>query len=45
MVLTPFLLSSLYFLFWFVHLCERGEAVEVIGDVLIVDGAVVSGHG
>ena len=37
-------LSSLYLLFWLIHLCERGEAVKVLGNVRIIDGAVVLCH-
>jgi len=44
LVLPPFLLSSSYFLFGFLHLCKRGEAVKVIGDVRIIDGTIVLGH-
>ena len=37
-------LSSLYLLFGLVHLCERGKTVEVLGNIRIIDGAVVLCH-
>ena len=40
-----YLLLSCYLLFWFADLCKRGQPIKIVGDILIVDGAVVSGHG
>ena len=44
MVLTPFLLSSSYFLSWFTDLSQWGNAVKVVGDIGIIDGTIVLGH-
>ena len=40
-----YLLLSCYLLFWFADLCKRGQPIKVICNILIIDGAVVSGHG
>ena len=39
-----YLLLSCYLLFWFADLCKWGQPIKVICNILIVDGAVVSGH-
>ena len=44
MLLTPFSLFSCYLLSWFVDLRKRGKPVKIVGDVLVIDSAIVSCH-